>query len=797
MPAKASPAKRTPTLKAPHRARWIWYDLSEWDLVNTYMLARKTFTLAKAHKRAMIHVTADHRYRLWVNGRYVTRGPARGIPQYQPYDTVDIGPYLRRGRNVIAVRVYQPGVGTFQSVHLGSAGLLMESARPRLPIDTGESWRVKRDESIRRDVVRASLQLSHQEHVDADKEEIGWRELGFDDSAWSVPHARGHGPFPPFTSLEPRGIPQMREEIVPPIEVVACFAGTSARGYRDTRNITRTFLDDRTGTKTDTQLGQRIRASGMSLTLPRTGKGRAGVAVIDFGRTVTGSAIVEVEGVRGAILDLLYSESVDDTGRPIILDPDMHCRMALADRLIMRKGPQTFEVFDYRGFRYLTLVLRDAAKPVRLKRLALRRVEYPVALRGRFGSSEPLLDRLFEVGAWTQRNCMFDAFVDCPWREQAQWWGDARIQARVAHAAFGDTQLVARGIRQAAQTQLPDGLTYGHFPTIAYHCILPDFTLTWIGSIEDHYLATGDRTLARSLWPNIEKALDWFKGRLAGPGLLGPEADYWLFLDWAPIYKEGYSAVYNMLYLEGLRSAARLARIAAQNARAREIEKDAQRLARAITRTFFDRRAGLWREGATLKGRRLRKTSVHANALAVLLELDGWQTDRLYEKALLPAIERRAGIVDASPFFYVRVIDALKKLGRHEKALAVIRERWGRMLETGATTFYEVWEPEPGSGSRCHAWSASPVFYLHEIILGVERLAPGWTRVRIAPRPCGVDHAEGRVPTRLGDIEVRWRRDGDEMILETAIPRGMRAHLQIGGTTRSVGPGKHRLRGRL
>ena len=461
--------KSTPTfsegeLKAPRRARWIWYDLAEWDLVNTFMLARKTFELSRVPKRAIIHVTADLRYRLWVNGTYVTRGPARGIARFQPFDTIDIAPFLRQGRNVIAARVYQAGVGTFQSVHMGAAGLLVESVRPRLPIDTDVSWRVKHDDSIRREVVRASLQLSHQEHFDASKEEQGWRRADFDDSHWLAPHARGHGPFPPFTSFEPRGIPQMREEIVTPESVAAAFTGRSAKGYRDTANITRTYLDDDLSAKAALENPSAFSPEGMSLELAPTGADGARAIVVDFGRTVTGSPIVDLEGSGGEILDLLYCESVDGDGRPIILDPAQGCHVALADRIFLRRGFQGFEVFDYRGFRYLTLVLRNALEPVRLKRLALRRVEYPVELRAKFESSENLLNRIFEVGVWTQRNCMFDAFVDCPWREQAQWWGDARIQARVAQAAFGDTALVARGIRQAAQTQLENGLTYGTFP---------------------------------------------------------------------------------------------------------------------------------------------------------------------------------------------------------------------------------------------------------------------------------------------------------------------------------------------
>ena len=76
--------------------------------------------------------------------------------------------------------------------------------------------------------------------------------------------------------------------------------------------------------------------------------------------------------------------------------------------------------------------------------------------------------------------CSLDAFVDTPWREQAQWWGDARVQAWNVFHLNGDTQLFRRGIAQIAAQTLPNGLTYGHAPTMAHECILPDFTLIWL-----------------------------------------------------------------------------------------------------------------------------------------------------------------------------------------------------------------------------------------------------------------------------------------------------------------------------
>jgi len=790
-----SPKKKVKTANTgPCCGQWMWYNVNQEDNVNTYMLARKSFSLKSVPRKAEIFITADHRYRLYVNNRYITRGPARGIPSSYPYDTVDIGPYLRKGRNVLAVRVYQVGVGTFISLPSAAAGLLVESVNGKLPIDSGPSWRVKRDTAVTQFVDRVSVQLGHQEIFDARKEDAGWRGISFNDSDWLEPSCRGHGPFPPFTALEARSIPQMREEIVKPVSVATCFKGRPARDYKQPKNLTMTYL---AGKFKSVAPGEIYSGKPSRMKISGTGEDAAKGMVIDFGKTVTGSVILKAQGNGGEIIDLHYTEAVNKNGRPSIGDPQLGCRVAMSDRFILRKGPQELEVFQYRGFRYLTLVVHDAKKSFTINTLALRRVEYPVELRGSFKSSDKLLNKIYEVGVWTQRNCMFDAFVDCPWREQAQWWGDARTQARVALSAFGDTALLARGIRQGAQTQLGDGVTYGHFPTTAYHCILPDFTLTWIMTVWDYYQATGEKDFVMRLWPNVKKAIDWFECRKTSLGLLGPEPDYWFFLDWAELYKEGHSSVYNMLYLETLRTVARMAEITGHKSEALTYKRKAEKLKGLIRKFFFDKKKGIWRDGADLKGKGVKRVSIHANSLAILLGLETSRRAGVYRQGMLPAISRTGGIVDGSPFFYVRVIDAMKELGLYDDAMEIIRERWGKMLRDGATTFFEDWDPALSEISLCHAWSASPVFYLSEIILGVERLTPGWRRVRIEPRPCGLKWAEGVTATPNGDIAVRWEINGANMKIWVKIPRDMKAEIVLGGKKRVVGAGEHELTGKL
>ena len=88
---------------------WLWYDPYWFDDVNVFMLARKEFNLTKIPVGADIKITADTRYKLYVNNHYVCFGPARGYPESYPFDNVDVAPYLNEGKNVLSVLVHQFG----------------------------------------------------------------------------------------------------------------------------------------------------------------------------------------------------------------------------------------------------------------------------------------------------------------------------------------------------------------------------------------------------------------------------------------------------------------------------------------------------------------------------------------------------------------------------------------------------------------------------------------------------------------------------------------------------------------
>lgn len=128
---KFTPIKETPAIwsnipESLKSAKWLWdkYPAAFAEIVNTYCVGRKTFDLDAVPKKAPLFITADQSYRLFINGKFVCSGPARGYQHSWPFDEIDVAKYLKKGKNIIAVRAYNAGRSTFGYITQGRAGFI-------------------------------------------------------------------------------------------------------------------------------------------------------------------------------------------------------------------------------------------------------------------------------------------------------------------------------------------------------------------------------------------------------------------------------------------------------------------------------------------------------------------------------------------------------------------------------------------------------------------------------------------------------------------------------------------------
>ncbi len=496
-------------------------------------------------------------------------------------------------------------------------------------------------------------------------------------------------------------------------------------------------------------------------------------AVLDFGREVAGYPVLEIDGAKGGeILDLGYAEVLHSPDGNVLspalktgglVNPD-RAGVHYADRYVCRPGKQRFQTFDKRAFRYLQVDVRNAQQPLDVGPISLIFSTYPVEERGSFSCSDTLLNRIWEVGAWTVRLNMEDAYTDCPWRERGQWWGDARVQALINYYAFGDLKLIRRGLRMIAQSQTGEGWTRGMHPTDWPNAILPTFTLLWIISLHDYYEYSGDLEFVRELYPAVERAIAAFAPSHSEHGLLR-NVPYWLFVDWANVGTSGESASINALYHGALSAAAQLAGALGDRHGNTGFSDLAGDIRSSMHRHLWDSGKNCYRDSAA-NGGQSGRISEQANCWAIVFGVADEERATGITRSLF---EGDGTIVrTGTPYFGFYVLQALAKAGDHARMLDYLRSQWKPMLDWGATTWWENWEP---IGSFCHGWSAGPTMILPSEILGVKPRTPGWEEVLVAPHPGELAWARGNVPTPHGQISVEWTQDEEfSLLIATPVP---------------------------
>lgn len=792
--------------KLSQNARFCWTRKHLSRPENTYVLFRREVNLPVKPREAIVRVSGDARYTLYVNGKRIHQGPARFFADRISFDTIDLADELDAGRNSICAIVHQFGCPTFFYQYRDVSSFMLEgeiigSGDP-VPLHTPEGWLCREAKGWRKHVARLSVQLGWQEHYDADADPAGWMSRdyvateadGWKSPGWSIPAGA-----PPYLHPEPRNAPLLRSREHSFAEIAGQFHGENARGYKIAEDVYHLPLEETR--KKDGSIildPQNLLRDDVSLTtIQPPADGEFACLVLDAGQYRTGHLQLDIAEAAGdEIIDILYAEALEPkTGFVQIIGDGTPagCEEATADRYRCRAGAQTWEPFHLKGMKYVALIFRNVEKPLKIRHVGIRQVFADVPDAGSFECSDKRLNEIWRVGRETQRNCLFDAFVDCPWREQAMWWGDARVQARVTSYAFGDVSLFARGIRLMAQSQGPDGALHSHPPADIPEHRLPDFSLTWVSSLWDYYFQTGQTELLKECLPVLHRLMEFFARHENERHLIGSFDGWWVFLDWQTLYKKNHSSVLNLLYLQALRHAAAVSELCGDRKNAAVYAGKAVLLGQAIEEFFWDKDSKNWRDGFDAQKREpVNQVSQHANSLAILMGLKPEARARIVRDLLLKSARaRKPSVLTGSPFFYAYILEAMIESGFRVEAIDLIRDKWGEMIEAGATTFWELWQTT--STSRCHAWSASPVYHLSQQVLGVVPTRPGWTEIRISPTVGKLEFARGTVPTPLGALSVEWEKVAeDQLAVCVDVPEGMAAEFVTpGGDIRHLRSGRN------
>ncbi|MGB3327746.1 MAG: family 78 glycoside hydrolase catalytic domain, partial [Thermomicrobiales bacterium] len=500
--------------------------------------------------------------------------------------------------------------------------------------------------------------------------------------------------------------------------------------------------------------------------------------VLDLGREFSGFIGFDLDAPAGTVVDVYGFEYLD----PISGHREDSVGMENAFRYTTRAGRQTYQSPSRRGMRYVQVTIRQpersvAPEPVILHDVQVIESHFPVSRVGTFRSSDARLDEIWEMSRRTVIACMEDTYVDCPGYEQVFWVGDSYSSARFSAYLFGAEELTRRCLRLVPQSA-PQTPLYGSNIPSGWDSVIPNFTFFWTMAVEEHCFRTGDSDFALELWPKVQSALAAFTSHLNADDLL--EITAWNLLDWAPIDQpnSGVVAHQNCLMVMALEAAGRLATMVNRGDDAVPLLDTAARLRHAIDTHLWSEDAQAYIDSIHADGTRSTTISVQTQMFALLAGVpEGARRERIEAVLVDPPA---AWVQIGSPWMSIFLYDALADRGHTATALADARRNYGFMLDRGATTCWEMFPSSNSvsqrgvlSRSHCHAWSAAPAAFFPARLLGIRPLAPGWSKVLVAPEPCGLTWAEGSAPhPEAGSVDVRWSvGDDGTMDLRIRVPK--------------------------
>ncbi|MEO7487138.1 MAG: alpha-rhamnosidase, partial [Ferruginibacter sp.] len=453
---------------------------------------RKSFSLDKKPDHYIIHISADNRYRLWVNGTAVCSGPARGDLYNWYFETVDLSPYLQQGRNTIAVQVWNLAIYAPTAQVSSRTGLIVQGDEAaQAMVNTDETWKVVKDEAYTPCALEDGSyhrEVGAGDHVNGSAYPWDWQQVNYPDEKWltatssynGLTFGNGSGNM---WIMEPRTIPLM-EERLQRIPVVRRAAGIANNA------------DFLTGKK--------------ALTIPANQK--VSILMDQTFNTVAYPELITSNG-KGALVKITYAEALKDTAE------EKGNRNEIEGRTIMGTYDEyepdgghnrLFRPLWFRTYRYMQLDITTKDEPLVIEDLYGRYTGYPFEEKGSFSSNDTSLKKIWEVGWRTARLCAGETYFDCPYYEQLQYIGDTRIQALVSLYVAGDDRLMRKAINDFYNSRVPEGLTQSRYPSTELQ-IIPPFSLFWVSMIHDYYMHRKDDAFIKKYLLGITGVLDWYE----------------------------------------------------------------------------------------------------------------------------------------------------------------------------------------------------------------------------------------------------------------------------------------------
>jgi alpha-L-rhamnosidase len=331
--------------------------------------------------------------------------------------------------------------------------------------------------------------------------------------------------------------------------------------------------------------------------------------------------------------------------------------------------------------------------------------------------SDELLKQIDQVSIKTLADCMQEVFEDGPKRDRRLWLGDLRLQALANYASVKNYDLVKRCLYLFAGTPDDKGRISANLfikpNVIADDTYFADYSLFFMDTLVDYYIETNDIETLQELWPIAFRQIELALGGLDSNHIYKNNHGFFAFVDWAEGLERETPFQAILIYV--MKKAASIAEMVNKKDLAVLVEKIPQ-LETASKHHLWDNEKKFFVSGPN------RQVSYASQVWMILAGV----VSKEEGQDLLNRLTSADAIEPSTPYMYHHLIEAYLIVGEERLATEKMKAYWGGMLEDGADTFWELYNPNdktfsPYGGylinSYCHAWSCTPPYLIRKYSL--------------------------------------------------------------------------------
>lgn len=455
--------------------------------------------------------------------------------------------------------------------------------------------------------------------------------------------------------------------------------------------------------------------------------------IFDYGKETY--AKIRIEGLKQHKVKVQYGESKEEA-------------LDYKNSVIHFESEPENGVLEFRPFAFRYLFISDENADISAQ------YEYlPLEYKGSFECDNTRLNDIWKTAAYTfHLNCR-EFFLDGIKRDHWLWSADAYQCLFVNRYLFFDKDIEQRTIIALG----------GKLPFRRHLNEIMDYTFFWIISIYEHYMTYGDMDFLKLIYTQMEAVMSYCLGRVDADGFMRKREGDWIFIDWAPMDVQGALCGEQILFAKAMECYSFLC--GQLNCDDKDCGNKAVLLQKNIQKQYYDCEKKVFIDSFESGKRNVSKQS---NILAYLfLPCTEEQKKNICQNVVnnseIPAI--------TTPYFKFYENQVRCEAGDIDQMQTELEDYYGGMLDLGATTFFEEYDPTlsgtehyamygaPYEKSLCHAWSASPIYLLGAYRMGVRNCGIAYQKYEIKPTLGKLKYFKGTVPVPCGIISIEMKKD--------------------------------------